>query len=144
MTQTFRHMIHKTLFFAFFTLAGFGLSAQSVPTWAVAGQTQVYEFGPRGNQVYRSVFTNKTDGAELDSLTFKVYPNPASRVLNIELEDQMVMNFKIYTMDGRFVEDVLVNSSKTLDLSKYSNGKYFLVPMLEDTAGEYISFIVLK
>jgi hypothetical protein len=63
-------MTHKALFFAFFTLVGFGLSAQSVPTWAVAGQTQVYEFDARGNQIYRSVFTNKTDGVERDSLKF--------------------------------------------------------------------------
>jgi hypothetical protein len=47
-------------------------------------------------------------------------------------------------MDGRFVEDVSVNTRKALDLDKYSNGKYFLVPINDDVFGQYMSFIVLK
>ena len=118
--------------------------AQSIPSWAVSGQTQVYIFGPRGNQIYRSVFTNKTDGLTQDSLTFKVYPNPASSVLNIELEDDMEFDFQVYTADGRFVQEFSVSGMKSLNVSNYSNGKYFLIPIKEENVGQFISFIVLK
>lgn len=60
---------------------------------------------------------------------FTVFPNPTNGILNIQsIDNQPINNSKIYLTDvfGRELT-VLPSNTKTLDLSDYSNGIYFIV-----------------
>ena len=52
----------------------------------------------------------------------KVYPNPASSVVNIESADKV--NVTISSLDGKLV--MQQNSAKTIDISRLANGVYML------------------
>jgi hypothetical protein len=54
----------------------------------------------------------------------KVYPNPTSNTLTIDL-DNTIESLKIYDQQGRLVK-TLIGSSKTIDVSMFANGIYFI------------------
>ncbi len=59
----------------------------------------------------------------------KLFPNPASDVMNIELEDTFLGTaFEIISFNGQTVKKGMVDSQKmTLDVSEYAAGKYYFV-----------------
>ena len=70
---------------------------------------------------------------EQDCTEVKLYPNPASSVLNVELPEQGVLaNYRIFDAFGRLAESHCGNSH-TLNVSHLSPGLYIL--QLTDTTG---------
>jgi hypothetical protein len=62
-------------------------------------------------------------------LAIELYPNPTSNFINIVNKADMVLEgVKIYDMNGKFVSEVLITNSNTLniDLSGLSSGIYML------------------
>lgn len=60
---------------------------------------------------------------------FKVYPNPTSNYVAIEmLANELSNEIKLYDISGRILEKRVVSDAKThLSLDKYENGVYFLM-----------------
>ncbi len=54
-----------------------------------------------------------------------VYPSPTSRLLSIENNDQLKLNFRLYNVQGEMVMDHSINHSQQLDISHLSHGSYF-------------------
>jgi hypothetical protein len=76
--------------------------------------------------------------AENNIGTFDLYPNPADQVLNIKTEGDF--NYSVMNVNG----EVLVNNanSKTLDISSFSAGIYFL--KLQNNKGVQVKKFVKK
>ena len=87
----------------------------SVRAFAVIGDGKVY-----GDEVQ---FHTWFEGiSELEN-SLKVYPNPASEVLNVE---GSMTSFEIYNTVGQCLLSRQVNGSTQIDLSGFNNGIYFL------------------
>ena len=59
---------------------------------------------------------------------FKVYPNPTSGILNIEIKNNAVDNIRIYNSLGRMIYHInnIQQENIIIDLSKFNNGIYYL------------------
>ena len=59
---------------------------------------------------------------------FAVYPNPASEILQIETSNQIISNIRIVDMLGQvlFSERDIHTTNKSIDISSFSEGMYFV------------------
>jgi len=89
-------------------------------------------------QIY-AVLPEPTSGiSEMKVANFSVYPNPAINTISITMNDDItVKSAKILNMAGAVVENLQVNTSLTFDVSRLSNGMYFL-QLNNDTAVRFI------
>lgn len=65
---------------------------------------------------------------ELEDLSVKIYPNPASNSLNVDLGDLngVETTVKIYSFSGQVVFEEVSSSNLLIDISKYAKGAYTL------------------
>ena len=65
----------------------------------------------------------------------KLYPNPAKEILYLNADEEVNSTWKIYNMDGKIImeENNDFNPSKSIDISKLSQGTYIL--RLTNSAG---------
>ena len=57
----------------------------------------------------------------------KVYPNPTSKNLHIELENGTIQQTRLYTIIGQLLKEQEVNASQTtLSIDPYNDGVYLL------------------
>jgi len=61
-----------------------------------------------------------------ESIQFGVYPNPASSTVTLSFNAEANIQYQIISLDGRVIEDGNFIRNKNLDLSKLSNGVYFV------------------
>ncbi|WP_340199858.1 fibronectin type III domain-containing protein [Ascidiimonas sp. W6] len=64
--------------------------------------------------------------AEEDNDMFKVYPNPAENLLNIDVRGQQVDNVKVFSMLGMLVQEIQNSGIRSIDVSNYQTGTYFI------------------
>ena len=94
------------------------------------------------------VFTGSTlsVGIEMISNTtiFKIFPNPVSNTLSIQIDKFSPLRFNIYTLSGNLIYSgsSLLNSNTTIDLSFLSDGMYYITG--EDLNGEKTSLKFIK
>lgn len=74
------------------------------------------------NTVGNKTITGKSD-------LFRIYPNPTSGVVQIEVKDEIkntVLNGKVFSADGRLIHtfDISSGSNESIDLSKFPPGMY--------------------
>ncbi len=64
-----------------------------------------------------------------DSKSFKIYPNPTTGMVNIELEENSNRaNVKVLTPDSRMVDNFIMSTDhKTLDITNYKSGIYMII-----------------
>ncbi len=86
------------------------------------------------------ILTLMSESCELDVPTLKIYPNPASEVLNVELSDEIIgflksegepipqfTKFEIFSLQtGKKIKDIH-NPSKTIDVSFLEPGPYTIM-----------------
>lgn len=102
-------------------------------------QTIGFSYDAGGNVTQRSLQVigggrlgnlTKSDSIIEPSQNFKVFPNPASTVLNIEgdlPENIHSADITLLTVNGQILKrDVYAGKSKTLDVSELKNGIYIL------------------
>lgn len=72
--------------------------------------------------------TSATKVDELEDLSVKIYPNPASNSLNVDLGDLngVETTVKIYSFSGQVVFEEVSSSNLLIDISKYAKGAYTL------------------
>lgn len=61
-----------------------------------------------------------------DNDMFKIYPNPAKTVLHIDVQDQRVDNIKVFSMLGMLVSEIGDSGVRSIDVSNYKTGTYFV------------------
>ncbi len=110
--------------------------------------TQNVEFGydEAGNRISRLIVTKeaktelpdsvlainfgKEQNQNLENLVISVYPNPTSDILNIDWNDpdkEIDIEMYLFTINGELLKTIKLNTiSKTIDMSGYSKGAYFL------------------
>ena len=78
----------------------------------------------------------------------KLYPNPVSNVLNIEIGDLSISdinNITVYSIEGRVVKNVnleSVNETIKVDVSQFTNALYFLNVSSKQGSGTTYKFVV--
>jgi len=110
------------------------LKADFHPDLGSFGQSQYrYLFG-----VMQNGFINNLDSVDLIIDYFMdvpggvgfsssfVYPNPASDVINVSFEGVSNKRIEIYNVLGNKINRLNIESSKSIDVSAYKNGIYFI------------------
>src|SRR5690606_11669438 len=83
-------------------------------------------------------YLNTTD----DNLSeLKVYPNPVSEILYIEIGNHEIAKMSLYDITGKLLK-TLDTSIQEIDVRNLNNGLYFLV--LESASGETVVRKFLK
>jgi hypothetical protein len=89
--------------------------------------------------------TNKLSSSgikNLSDLGIKVYPNPATAHLNIELSNNENTNVSLINILGELVLFEQLNNSKCLEISSLNKGLYFLE--IENSRGKSTQKIIIK
>lgn len=68
--------------------------------------------------------------------SFKLFPNPTTDILHIELEDNVEFNYKIFNVAGALIQKSRSNNTSNINVSDLQNGWYILV--LEDANNQLI------
>ena len=97
---------------------------------------------------FRVIDTTNTSVDELtENDNWKIYPNPSSTTLTVEIPAslQSLYAYEIYDMEGRWIKTAWRNSLKQqIDISNLSDGIYFLQPWACYWKPEPKKFIVQK
>jgi hypothetical protein len=73
------------------------------------------------------------------TIHLEVYPNPTNGKLTLRISDdnQSVLNYQVYDIQGRIIEENQFSQQHELDLSNHQNGVYLL--RLMDQKGQAIT-----
>src|SRR5690606_22361831 len=72
---------------------------------------------------------------DFNALSFNVYPNPTTGVINVETTEQLSA-YTIYDATGRMVRERMFDGSNQINLENTSNGVYFIrIITVEGNAG---------
>ena len=72
---------------------------------------------------------------DFNALSFNVYPNPTTGIINVETTEQLSA-YTIYDATGRMVRERMFDSSNQINLENTSNGVYFIrIVTVEGNAG---------
>ena len=72
---------------------------------------------------------------DFNALSFNVYPNPTTGIINVETTEQL-SSYTIYDATGRVVRERMFDSSNQINLENTSNGVYFIrIVTVEGNAG---------
>jgi len=88
--------------------------------------------GFEGSLMMRPVFVSDKDLAlslkeKFWNPSVNIYPNPASDIINIQVENGDATNIEIYDMQGKIVlQDLLNGNNTSLNVSSLTNGLYIL------------------
>ena len=83
----------------------------------------------RGQVEDYSVTLSPTNIIEPISFTFKVYPNPANEVLNIQTNDVIIDNIQLFNIVSQQIRTIKSTTNQTLttiNVSDLSIGTYFI------------------
>ncbi len=98
----------------------------------------VYRLNPRG----ADDIVNTTGIAESVNISYRVFPNPTSDVLNISA-DEMITNVRISDINGALVsESKVLENQASIDVSSLAPGMYFV--NIRTSAGSKTSRIVIR
>lgn len=109
-------------------LDGIGTAAQfSYPIALVVDQTGTIFVSDFGNQRIRKITSSLADVNFQAKNQVLVYPNPASKLLNIELEDNSITKITLFDLNGRALQNINLSINKTtIDISNLDNGIYLM------------------
>lgn len=71
-------------------------------------------------------FTLSTNTNALKPNTIRIYPNPATDVLNVKTANQNTISYSIVTISGKRIVDKTLLSNKSIPVSHLPNGVYFI------------------
>lgn len=95
-----------------------------------------------GNLLELPLYEDDTNVLEVNDIEFKLYPNPASSILNIESSEH-VTEIKVIDMLGQIVYSAYVNGQNhTINLNQMRNGIYFI--QINTQSGKLIEKIQVR
>ncbi|MCL1850587.1 MAG: T9SS type A sorting domain-containing protein [Bacteroidetes bacterium] len=81
----------------------------------------------------------------LSSLKVNTFPNPATEVLNVELNENFTGKIIVYDLSGKIVAEDNINGTQSqLNISTFSTGNYIYRLMKENTIFAQGKFVVTK
>lgn len=93
----------------------------------------INEYGVIDNLKFKKYTGPGVGVAETVQPSVKVYPNPASDVLNIEAENTKITKVEVYSLDGKKHEVAsLTGANDAIDISLLAAGAYFVVAFGDD------------
>jgi cytochrome c biogenesis protein ResB len=105
-------------------------SVSVIKATAIPGATKIVVTAENGitEKTYTVNFTFATNLKATQSSFFKVYPNPVSNILNVELSGNSgETDYVVYSVDGRIQNTGRIHLEKfTIDLKGLHPGIYFL------------------
>ena len=114
---------------------GFGVDATRYPSGHVYSYTfttvgvNTYECSPHPDSMYGTITVTSTAGiSENNLLSFEMYPNPVSDVLNIQLPTGTEKaEVSVFDYTGRLVSSKTISSNDTgMDVKQISKGIYMI------------------
>ena len=72
------------------------------------------------------IFNDNNLGIPEQGMEVKIYPNPASDLISLELDNETATFLKIYDQLGALIYKTSINGNKTIDISQYKAGVYTL------------------
>lgn len=72
------------------------------------------------------IFNDSNAGIIEQGIEAKIYPNPASDFITLELDNETATLLKIYDQLGALLYQTSTNGNKTIDISQYKQGVYTL------------------
>ena len=114
---------------------GFGVDATRYPSGHVYSYTfttvgvNTYECSPHPDSMYGTITVTSTAGiSENNLLSFEMYPNPVSDLLNIQLPTGTEKaEVSVFDYTGRLVSSKTISSNDTaIDVQKISKGIYMI------------------
>lgn len=78
---------------------------------------------------------------EIEKKSFSVYPNPATDIINVESENEIVKSIEINDVNGKSIPHNSIKN-QTIDISSLANGVYFL--KIKSNTGEEIHKVIKK
>ncbi|MDR2971184.1 MAG: T9SS type A sorting domain-containing protein [Bacteroidales bacterium] len=105
--------------------------------------------GQKGSTLWiDDIYLNYGDGIKqnlFSNLFAKAYPNPATEVLNVELNESFVGTISIYNISGSKVIEENINGTQCqLNTSTLASGNYIYKIMKENTIFAQGKFVVVK
>jgi len=71
--------------------------------------------------------TNFTGIVSIDKTIFKIYPNPANNILNIEAEISKPAHIEIYNLSGnKIFSQLMMETNHSINISNFASGIYFI------------------
>ena len=95
------------------------------------------------NREYYYSHSTTTSLVERESLSFKIFPNPASSTLQIITRNEMDIDILLYGINGNLIKQKSIPSNETLDISKLIPGIYQIKVLGKDGAIGIEKFIKL-
>jgi hypothetical protein len=95
--------------------------------WNLRGKTvsSVYPAVAAGKNVVVTTFSTLGNNDFVTNTSFKIYPNPAKTIVNIDIKDAENANLEISDINGRILfTKKLSNTSNTIDIENLSSGTY--------------------
>lgn len=105
-------------------IAGFGYIPITIELDGVSGSLKQYHYYFKVDSLVEVTSIN-----EITNLNFKLYPNPAVEVVNIDLpSNHNVKTIKVYNVLGKEVYQTIVNSNPTvkIETKNYKSGVYIV------------------
>ena len=72
------------------------------------------------------IFNDSNAGIFEQDIEAKIYPNPASEFITLELDNETSTHLKIYDQLGALIYQTSTHGNKTIDISQYKQGIYTL------------------
>lgn len=73
---------------------------------------------------------------------FKIYPNPASDFIVLNVEIQGKVELKVFSSDGKLVMEKLLQSNEKINVNSFSSGYYVAILEIDNAQFKPISFVV--
>ena len=75
---------------------------------------------------FSRVEVSTIDISTLETVSYRVFPNPVSDVLNIEADTYSELSWSISDVVGNLIKKGKVNKSTQIDINRLANGTYVL------------------
>jgi len=106
-------------------------------------QNELYVASSQNGTIYKITAPNANQEDIDNQKQIKIYPNPATNMLFIEVKNHENLTAEFITIEGRIVLDTNVNSDKSIDVSSLKSGVYFVTLKSNETK-IYTQKIVIK
>jgi len=77
---------------------------------------------------------------EIPNNSLRLFPNPSTNFVNIELVNDILLGANVFTINGQFIEAINFKGSSQIDVSGYKKG-YYLIEITGETGRYSASFI---